>query len=162
MNQWVAGNMGFRVLAATAAVLSIFANSSLASDSAAAIAFSEGKVLVNGGSGYLAARAGMALEAGDAVFVGNDAKATISYPECAVVLQPGTLYRVAKKVQCKGSQAGLSGSEVVVSPAFGSDGSFNAGGLAAAGGVLLLGGGVIFLALNYQAPDKAVSPEIAP
>jgi hypothetical protein len=154
--------MSFRVLAATAAVLSIVGNSSLASGPGAALAFAEGKVLVNGGNGYLAAQAGMALEAGDAVFVGNDAKATISYPACAVVLQPGTVYRVAKEAQCEGSQAGLDGGEAIISPAFGSDGSFNAGGLAAAGGVLLLGGGVIFLALNYQAPDKAVSQEIAP
>jgi hypothetical protein len=81
---------------------------SWANEDVASIADMKGKVLVNAGSGFVPAEAGMALSAGDKILVGKDSFASIAYPECTIAVEkPGVTSVVSAPVCDLGANAAV-------------------------------------------------------
>jgi hypothetical protein len=74
----------------------------LADSGVIAISQVRGKVLVNSGDGYVAARAGMPVNEGDSVMVGVEGAATIVYGEsgCELALKPASLTTISALNPC--------------------------------------------------------------
>jgi len=74
----------------------------LADSGAIAISQVKGKVLVNSGNGYAAARTGMPVNEGDSVMVGVAGSATVVYAEsgCELALKPASLTTISALNPC--------------------------------------------------------------
>jgi hypothetical protein len=87
--------------------------SSFASERAALLSDIGGKVLVNKGEGFVAARSDMVLSSGDRVLVGDESFAVLSYNGCAVSLDRPAVIVVKGEEVC---ETGVQGVGVLVRP----------------------------------------------
>lgn len=96
---------------------------------AAQLASVEGQVLVNTGSGFVAAKSGATLRAGDKIMSGSGASAVISYSSnCSTTVAPNSVVVVSSTIPCGGVM--YQGAD-----AGGVDPTLVIGGVVVAGGV---------------------------
>jgi hypothetical protein len=89
-----------KVLNTSIALLLSGSSAAFADVGIATISDVSGKVLVNSGKGFVPAAADMVLKAGDRVFVGEQSFATLSYEECAALLDKPAVVTVTSEVGC--------------------------------------------------------------
>lgn len=92
-----------KLLLAPVLILGLGAYPALASNAAPAVAVvadMNGKVLVNAGHGFVPAVSTQALNAGDRVFIGENAFATVAYGSCEVSYSKPAVFTVTAKAPC--------------------------------------------------------------
>ena len=120
-----------------------------------------GKVLVNQGVGYISAKSGMTLNAGEQVIVSDAANAAIRYVDvaCTVELAPQSFSTIAAAAPCIAGNVAMISESVFVQPVM------NAGALAGAttsqmviGGVLVVGvlAAGVFYFVNEDGEEASV------
>jgi hypothetical protein len=101
-----------RVFGAMVLSLAMASASVQAATSVAQVGNFHGKVLVNQGKGFVPVSGALSLKAGDAVMIGEESFATVSYNECTVSLSEPTVFTVGEAAPCaKGEKiASVGGS----------------------------------------------------
>ncbi len=78
----------------------------------------QGKVLVNQGGGYKSADQLVSLNAGDKIFVGKDAGATVTYASgCSIAVAPASVVTVQDKAPCAEGDTVAAVDSNLVTPA---------------------------------------------
>jgi hypothetical protein len=125
-----------------------------------------GKVMVSQGEGFAVADAGLSLQPGDRIMVGEGAQADIAFGACAVTVAAQSLFVVPEKAPCKKGESLAYVDSGFIQPTMGNFGNVPPAQMIAVGvGVLGLAG-VAFLAASYSEPDPASpagpAPPLAP
>jgi hypothetical protein len=139
-------------IVALAAVAALFACTSIAGAAGVAeITSSSGKVLVNQGAGFAPVSGLVTLNVGDAVMVGEDAQAQISYATgCTVTAGSASVVTISEVAPCAAGETAAVAGEVFVQPTAGPLAGIPiaflvVGGVAATAGLLyvtgVIGGG---------------------
>lgn len=149
-----------RFLIPALVALSVAATHAFAAVPVAQVGKTSGKVLVNQGKGFVALVEGSALFAGDKVFVGKDATASISYSaaNCTVDVAPASVMQVQATAPCAAGETVSSINSVFVHSAQGMGAGSSAGAqyvpIVVTGSLVTLGGAVV---LMLTQDDKPVS-----
>jgi hypothetical protein len=145
---------------AGALALSAFAPAFAASP-VATLDLVSGKVMLSQGDGFVAAEAGLSLQPGDRIMVGEGAQADIAFGGCAVTVAAQSLFVVPEEAPCKKGETLAYLDSGFIQPTMGGFGSAPSGYVVALGvGVVGLAG-VAYLASQYNEPDPA-SPSGTP
>jgi hypothetical protein len=111
------------------------ASSTIATAASAQLTAAEGKVLINSGTGFVAAAGLTALNTGDRVFVGDTGMAVVSYSNgCAVSVASGSVVTITEKAPCAAGSTIVAGSVITpVADAYAAPANAGWAGLGAAG-----------------------------
>jgi hypothetical protein len=101
-------------VAASALLLAFSAGSVFAAELVAV----EGKVSINTGEGFEVGKVGVALEAGDQIFVGDESKAALYYAkaECLVKFAPASINVIPKESPCLPGEKVASFGSMIIEP----------------------------------------------
>jgi hypothetical protein len=90
----------------------------------------QGKVLVNHGSGFQPANGLVSLNVGDKIMIGKEGSAALSYggADCTVSLAPSSVTTVTEMAPCKAGETVAAIDSVIVTPAKGKGGGYGGGG----------------------------------
>jgi hypothetical protein len=145
--------LAIAILAASA-----FTVEAMAAQSVATISSTDGKVLLDRGNGFHAAKAGMELFHDDRVLVSADSALTISYPDCALAITKPSLLTITKTAPCAPDQSADLNGAVMIQPAvFDGFAETELSGVLALAGVAGVAIAVGVLALSYE--DRSLSDE---
>jgi hypothetical protein len=106
-----------RVFGAMVLSLAMVSASVQAATSVAQVGNFHGKVLVNQGKGFVPVSGSLALKAGDAIMVGSESFATVSYNECTVSLSEPTVFTVGEAAPCAKGEKIASAGGAFIAPA---------------------------------------------
>jgi hypothetical protein len=125
----------------------------------AQIVMAKGKVLLNHGTGFVAAVAQTPLTVGDQLMVGNESSAELFYAAsgCALTVSAGTLLRITADAPCKKGESIAMAGQTTITPAY-FEVSNDANHLLALAPIVVVSGLVLVVALNYNEPDPASVP----
>jgi hypothetical protein len=153
-----------RIFGAVALSLALASASVNAASMVAQVGDFHGKVMVNQGEGFVPVSGPLALKAGDAVMVGEESFATVSYNECSVALSAATVFTVGEAAPCAKGEKVASVAGTLITPAADLDPGCTSAfcGAPALLPLLLIGGaaatvGIIVVATKKKNKSPAVS-----